>query len=215
MNDDWRVRIDVHDDGLARSLTEQLNADELEHDLDHAFHDRVVLSVEGSLLFAYAGSREQAQRVADLVTQLAPEHHVTLDVQIAHWHPVSEEWESPDAPMPVTAADAEEEREERVEDEREESAEQGYPEFEVRGRLASRHQASELSHCLDGENISPVHRSHFLLIGATVEDSARTLADRLRAEAPAGAEVVVEENRRSLYEHRPWNPFTLLGGLGG
>ncbi len=33
MNDDWRVRIDVHDDGLARRLTEQLDADELEHDL--------------------------------------------------------------------------------------------------------------------------------------------------------------------------------------
>src|SRR6202042_3096198 len=108
MNDDWRVRIDVHDDSVARALTEQLNADELEHDLDHAFHDRVVLSVEGSLLFAYAGSREQAQRVAGLGTQLAPGPHVTLDVQIAHWHPVSEEWESPDAPMPVTAADAEE-----------------------------------------------------------------------------------------------------------
>lgn len=215
MNDDWRVRIDVHDDGLAKSLTEQLNADELEHDLDHAFHDRVVLSVEGSLLFAYAGSREQAQRVADLVTQLAPKHDVTLDVQIAHWHPVSEEWQSPDAPMPVTAADAEEEREERVEDEREESAEQGYPEFEVRVQLASRHDASALSHRLDDENITHVHRSHYLLIGATDEDSARALADRLRGEAPAGAEVVVEENRRSIYEHRPWNPFTLLGGLGG
>ena len=33
MNDDWRVRIDVQDDGLARTLTEQLDADELEHDL--------------------------------------------------------------------------------------------------------------------------------------------------------------------------------------
>jgi hypothetical protein len=41
------------------------------------------------------------------------------------------------------------------------------------------------------------------------------LAERLRGEVPAGAEVVVEENRRSLYEHRPFNPFTLLGGLGG
>jgi hypothetical protein len=215
MNDDWRVRVDVHDDQLVRQLTEQLNADELEHDLERSFNERVVLSVEGPLLFAYAGSREQAQRVADLVTQIAPQHHMTVDVQIAHWHPVSEEWESPDEPLPVTAADAEEEREERVEDEREESAEQGYPEFEVRVQLGSRHDASELSHRLDDEHIVHVHRSHYLLIGATDEDSARALAERLRGEVPAGAEVVVEENRRSLYEHRPWNPFTLLGGLGG
>ena len=215
MNDDWRVRIDIHDEGVARWLAGQLDADELEHDLDAAFHERVVVSVDGPLVFAYAGSRAQAERVADLVQRVAKEDGKNIEVQIAQWHPVSEEWESPDEPQPATAADAAEEREERVEDEREESAEQGYPEFEVRVQLASRHQASELSHRLDGENITHVHRSHYLLIGATDEDSARTLADRLRAEAPAGAEVVVEENRRSLYEHRPWNPFTLLGGLGG
>jgi hypothetical protein len=215
MNDDWRVRIDVHEDGLARQLTEQLNADELEHDLQHAFHDRVVLSVDGSLLFAYTGSRAQAYRVADLVTRLAPEHNATVDVQIARWHPVSEEWESPDEPLPADAADTEAEFEERVEDEREESAEQGYPDFEVRVQCHSRHAASQLSHRLDNENVPHVHRSHYLLIGATDEDDAQALAERLRGEAPAGSEVVVEQNRRVVYEHRPFNPFIFLGGLGG
>jgi hypothetical protein len=215
MNDDWRVRIDVHEDGIARRLTEQLNADELEHDLQQSFHDRVVISVDGPVLFCYAGSREQALRAADLVGRLASEHDMTVDVQVAQWHPVSEEWESPDEPQPVTAADAAEEREQRVEDEREDSTEQGYPEFEVRVQTVSRHDASELSHRLDAEGIPHVHRWSYLLIGATDEDSAQALAERLRGEAPAGSEVVVEQNRRAVYEHRPFNPFTLLGGLGG
>jgi hypothetical protein len=215
MNDDWRVRIDVHDEGLARGLTEQLDADELEHDLRQSFHDRVVLSVDGPLLFCYTGSREQAERAADLVRRLAREHDKTVDVQIARWHPVSEEWESPDEPLPADAAAVEEEREERIEDEQEESKEQGYPDFEVRVECHSRHDASELSHRLDSENIPHVHRWSYLLIGATDEDSANALAERLRGEAPAGAEVVVEQNSRVVYEHRPWNPFTLLGGLGG
>jgi hypothetical protein len=215
MNDDWRVRIDVHNDGVARRLTEQLDADELEHDLRQSFHDRVVVSVEGPLVFCYTGSRDQAQRAADLVRQLAQQHDTTVDVQIAQWHPVSEEWESPDEPLPANAADTEVEREERVEDEREESAEQGYPDFEVRIQCHSRHDASELSHRLDTENVPHVHRSHYLLIGATDEDSAQALAERLRGEAPEGSEVVVEQNRRVVYEHRPFNPFTLLGGLGG
>ena len=215
MSDDWRVRVDVHEDGVARWLTEQLDADELEHDLAAAFHDRIVLSVDGPVLFAYAGSREQAMRVADLVTRLASERDTTVDPQIAQWHPVSEEWESPDEPQPVTAEDAEEEHEERVEDEREESAEQGYPEFEVRVQCHSRHDASELSHRLDREGITHVHRWSYLLIGATDEDSAQALAERLRGEAPPGSEVVVELNRRSVYDYRPVNPFTLLGGLGG
>jgi hypothetical protein len=140
---------------------------------------------------------------------------MTVGVQIAQWHPVSEEWESPDQPLPAGPADTAEEREERIEDEREDSAEQGYPEFEVRVQTRTRHDASELSHRLDAEGISHVRRSHYLLIGATDEDSAQTLAERLRGEAPAGSEVLVEANPRSIYEHRPWNPFTLLGGLGG
>ncbi len=215
MSDDWRVRIDVHDEGLAHRLTEQLDADELEHDLEQSFHDRVVVSVDGPVVFCYAGSREQAERVRDLVGQLAEQHRMSVDVELAQWHPVSEEWESPDTPRPATPADADEEREQRVEDEREESGEQGYPEFEVRVQCRTRQDAAELSHRLDSEAIPHVHRWSYLLIGATDEDSAQALAERLRGEAPAGSEVLVERNRRSVYEHRPFNPFTLLGGLGG
>jgi hypothetical protein len=215
MNDDWRVRIDVHDRGVARRLTEHLDADELEHDLRQSFHDRVVISVDGPVIFCYAGSRDQAQRVADLVSELAREHDMRVDVQIAQWHPVAEEWQSADAAQPANAADTAQERRERLEDEREESAEQGYPDFEVRVQVRSRHDASELSHRLNAEGIPHVHRWNYLLIGASDEDSAQALAERVRTEAPAGSEVVVEPNRRAVYEHRPWNPFTLLGGLGG
>jgi hypothetical protein len=215
MNDDWRVRIDVHEDGLARGLTEHLGADELEHDLEHSFHDRVVVSTDGPVVFCYTGSRDQAQKVSELVAQIAQTHDFTVDVTIAQWHPVSEEWESPDLPEPTSPADVHEEFEQRVEDEKEESAEQGYPDFEVRIQLGSRHDASELSERLDRENIVHVHRWSYLLVGATDEDSAQALAERLRGEAPAGAEVRVEQNARVVYEHRPFNPFTFLGGLGG
>src|ERR1700761_1507662 len=102
MNDDWRVRIDVEKDGLAHQLTEQLDADELEHDLEHSFHDRVVVSTDGPLVFCYTGSREQAQAAADLVARIAQSHELTVDVQIARWHPVSEEWESADEPEPAS-----------------------------------------------------------------------------------------------------------------
>lgn len=215
MNDDWRVRIDVHDQGLAHRLTEQMDADELEHDLEQTFHDRVLVSVDGPVVFCYAGTREQAQRVRDLITGLAARGDMHVDVEIAQWHPVSEEWESPETPWPPAPADLDEEREQRVEDEREESVQQGYPEFEVRVQCRTRHDAAQLSHRLDDEGIAHVHRWSYVLIGATDEDSAQALAERVRGEAPAGSDVVVERNRRAVYEHRPFNPFTLLGGLGG
>jgi hypothetical protein len=215
MNDDWRVRINLQEEGVAHDLTEQFDANELEHDLGQSFHERVIVSQDGPVVFCYAGSRDQAERVRELADQVAQRHSWTIDTQIAHWHPVSEEWESPDAPEPSTPADVEAEREQRVADEREESAEEGYPEFEVRVQCRSRRDATELSHRLDSEDLPHVHRSHYLLVGATDEDSAQALAERLRGEAPEDCEVLVEMNRRSVYDHRPFNPFTLLGGLGG
>ena len=215
MNDDWRVRINLHEEGVAHDLTEQFDANELEHDLEQSFHERVIVSQDGPVVFCYAGSREQAERVRELAGQVAQRHGWSIDTEIAQWHPVSEEWESPDEPRPASPADVEEEREMRVEDEREESAEQGYPDFEVRVQCASRHDAGVLSRQLDAEGIAHVHRWSYLLIGAADEDAANALAERLRGEAPQGCEVVVEMNRRSVYEHRPFNPFTLLGGLGG
>jgi hypothetical protein len=215
MSDDWRLRIELEEEGLARRLGERLEAGEIEHDLEHAFHERVVVSINGPELFCYTGSREQAERAAELIRRDAAEHKWEIEVQLAHWHPVAEEWQDPDAPEPETAPAAEEEREERVEDEREESADQGYPEMEVRVETESRHDARELSHRLEAEGLPNIHRHNFVLIGATDEDSAQALADRLRGELPGGTPITVEQNRRAVYDRRVWSPFSVLGGLGG
>lgn len=212
MNDDWRLKIDLHEHGFARRLAERLAAEELEHDLARAFKDRAIVSVEGTEVFCYTGTRDQAQRAENLVRQLAASEGWQVDIELAHWHPVAEQWEDPDAPLP---ADPAQEREDRVEHEREESAEQGYPELEVRVQCASRADASELSDRLRSEDVPHLHRWSYVLIGATDEDSAEALAQRLRTEAPAGSEVTVERNRRAIYDNRLWSAFTVLGGLGG
>jgi hypothetical protein len=215
MNDDWRLRVVLDDDGLAHRLGERLEAGEIEHDLEHAFHERVVVSINGPELFCYTGSREQAERAEEMIRQVAAGDNWTIETQLSHWHPVAEEWQDPDAPEPTTAAATEAEREERVEDEREDSAEQGYPEMEVRVDTGSRHEARELSHRLAAEGIPNIHRHNFVLIGATDEDSAQALAERLRGELPDGTPIAVEENRRAVYDRRVWSPFSVLGGLGG
>ena len=42
MNDDWRLRIDLHDEGRAHVLSGRLEALALEHDLRASFGDRIV-----------------------------------------------------------------------------------------------------------------------------------------------------------------------------
>jgi hypothetical protein len=215
MNDDWRLRIDLHEHTFAHQLSETLQAVELEHDLERAFSDLVVVSVDGSEVFCYAGTRAQAQAAEQLIRRLAGEHGWELDVELTHWHPVSEQWESPDEPLPATDADAAGERAERAAVERAESAEQGYPQFEVRIQCGSRGAAGELSDRLEAEGIPNVHRWSYVLVGATDEETGQQLAERLRGELGPGTPIAVELNQRVLWEDKPGNPFAVLGGLAG
>jgi hypothetical protein len=215
MNDDWRLRIDLHDQGFAHRLGELLEAEELEHDLKRSFHDRVVVSVDGPEVFCYTGTRDQAEAAEKLIGRLAQEHGWTVRAQLRHWHPTAERWEDPDAPLPTEGAGATEERADRIAEERAESAEQGYPEFEVRIRCDGRSQAGELSDRLSHEDIPNLHRWNYVLVGATDEDSARALAQRLTGEVPTQATITVERNPRAIYDELPRSPFSVLGGLGG
>ncbi len=215
MSDDWRLRIELGDTGEARALGRLLGGPELEHDLANSFADRVTVSVDGAEVFCYAGTREQAQRAQRLIDGLARRHGWSAAIDLARWHPVAERWEDPDTPLPAGDVPGEPEHEERVAREREESARQGYPEFEVRVQCESRRGAHELSRRLEDEGLPNIRRHDWVLIGADDEDSAQRLAKRLRDELGAGRAVTVEANALAVYDERIWSPFTVLGGLGG
>ena len=59
MNDDWRLQIDLDDAGVSGQINDHLRAAELEHDLETAFDQRVIVSHEGERIFLYAGDRGQ------------------------------------------------------------------------------------------------------------------------------------------------------------
>jgi hypothetical protein len=166
-------------------------------------------------VFLYAGTRQQAERARDAIDADARQHGWALEVDFRHWHPSAEEWEDPDKPLPENDAGKLAEREELMAREREETARRGYPEFEVRVDLPSHHDAVRLSEQLRKEGLPAVHRWRYLLVGAADEDSAKTLAERIRNEAPAGSGVKVEGTWAAAYAERPPNPFAVLGGLGG
>ncbi|MGI8844870.1 MAG: hypothetical protein ACR2HC_01615 [Thermoleophilaceae bacterium] len=86
MSVDWRLRVDLHEDGPAYALTEHLGQSALEHDLDTSFHDRVVVSREGAGVFCYTGTREQAQKAETLVHALAANLGWHVDAELTRWH---------------------------------------------------------------------------------------------------------------------------------
>jgi hypothetical protein len=214
MNDEWRLRIDFEDEGLAGALMEHLEARELEHDLSEAFHDRVIVSREGIEVFLYAGSREQAESARSLIVSLAQEHGWKLTAELRRWHPDAEEWEDPDASPAGDEASRKAEHEELIATERRETETNGHPEFEVRVDLPSHHEAVRFERQLRSEGIPAVHRGKYLLIGATDEDAAKALAERLGGEAPVGSKTSAEGTWKAAYHAMPPNPFAIFGGLG-
>lgn len=213
MNDDWRLRIDFQVERHATEATERLES-ELAHDLKDSFQDRVIVSQDEAELFCYTDSEEQARKVEQLIRSLASEHGWNLETRLQRWHPIAEQWEDPDSPLPSTQAEQAVEHEELVETEREESAAEGYPEWEVRVQCASHDEAKRLSEQLSGEGIPNLRRWTYLLVGAIDEDSARKLAERLRQEAPADSTVTAEVSGRKVLEMASsggrLNPFVVF-----
>jgi hypothetical protein len=215
VNDDWRFEVDLDEESHLGHLLERLEARELEHDLSEAFQDRVIVSRDGDRVFLYAGTREQLEKAAALVDGLAQEHDWSLRSELRRWHPLAEDWEDPDAPIPDDEAERRAEHERLMATERREAEQRGHPEFEVRVDFPSRREAAATDEKLRAEGLPTVHRGRYLLVGASDEDSARALAERLESEVPADSEVKVEGTWQAAYDERPPNPFAIFGGLGG
>lgn len=215
MSDDWRVRIDLGQPDDALELKGYLEAAEVEHELDDAFDDRVVVSYDNAEVFLYTGTQEQAERAQELVRSRARERGWKLETDLKHWHPVAEQWEEPDRPLPLTLDEREGEREELIEQERAEATQSGVFEWEVRVECRSHHDAVALADRLESEGIRVVRRWQFLVIGAPDEETANTLAERIRRESPPGSEVTAEGSAAMVSSVAPTSWFSIFGGLGG
>ncbi len=215
MSDDWRLKIHVRDFEHAAQMAEQVATWGLQDELEAAFHDRVAVSADRGELFCYTADRDQAERVRERIRSLAAEKGWEVEITLSRWHPVAEEWEDPDKPLPASQSDLAAEHEELIRRERDEAREQGYPDFEVRVHCRSRSDAIDLAERLRSEGIPSLRRWHYLLVGAADEDAANELARRIAAESPEGAVVSTEGTGRAANEVRPGNPFAVFGGLGG
>ncbi len=215
MSDDWRLRVHLTGDLQGKMVAESLEAMTLEKELQDRLLDRVAVSHDQDDVFVYGGTRDDVEAARDLLSSLATERGWQLEPTLARWHPVAEEWEDPDKPLPSGGAEVAAERAELIEQEREESKRQGYPDFEVRVHCTSRHEAIALQERLSAEGLPSIRRWHYLLIGAPDEDSATALAQRIRSESPPGTEVTSEGSGRAVEAASPPNPFAIFGGLGG
>ncbi len=192
-HDDWRIRIELPDEGGARDLLGRLglrqsDADEL---ADELREHRLAVSQDGDTVFVYAGTGMQAEAAARIVESeledvgLTPSRFVT-----ERWLRDEERWnDDPEQP-----------------DLEEELLERGYAPWEVRVEADSLREAHDLAEQLRSEGYDVSRTFTYVIAGTGSREEAVELARRIHGEVEPGGELV--------YEVQPQNPFAVFGGLG-
>jgi len=203
---DWRVTVTLHDPAHVGRALESLHEHEVEDDARRRLGHRVAVSAEGSQVFLYAGTENAAREADQVARELIKQHGLSADFALDRWHPVEEEWEDAGVAMPQTDEEREAEHRRLEEDETRESGEYGYPQWEVRIEMPSRHAAEDLAERLQAKGHPVVRRWTLLVLGADNSDDADALAQVVKQEAPADAKVETEELG-------PLLPFTQIGPI--
>jgi hypothetical protein len=185
-SDDWRVTISVS------SAQQSISLNQVEDDIRRQVGRGIAVSVGDGQIFLYAGTATAAGDAERIARDVLTGHGMTAESAVHRWHPIEEQWEAPDVPMPQTKAEREAEHQRLVDAEAAESQATGVDQWEVRADLGSHHQAVALARMLEGEGRAVVRRWKFLIVGASDQDEARELAGHIRQEAPPGAAVSVE-----------------------
>jgi hypothetical protein len=216
MADDFRLLVELEEEGHGLHLGRLLGEREFENDVRDQLGNAVVVTRDGPRVFLYTATREQAEAAEKVVREVLAEDGLQASVSpVQRWHPVEERWEDASERLPQTEEEIEAEHERREEQEADEARASGYAEWEVRVDLPSHRDAVDFADRLEAEGISPiVRRWRYVLIGTATEDGARELADRLRTEAPDGASVKAEPSALVGWEATAGNPFSMFGGFG-
>ena len=190
-DDDWRVTLSV---SQPQAGQEQQSASlrQAEEDIRGQVGRGIGVGAGEGQIFLYAGTETAAAEAERIARDVLARAGLAAESAVHRWHPVEERWETPDVPMPRTAAEHEAEHQRLVDDETAESLASGTAQWEVRVELGSHRQAVALARTLEGEGRAIVRRWKFLLVGAANEDEARELAAQLEREVPPGAAVKVE-----------------------
>lgn len=225
-HDDWRVTVTLPAEEHSGRVVASLAEAEVEKDVRAALGERVVVGGgdDPDVVFLYTGTREAARQAERLVRDIVAGHWIDkAEYAIHRWHAEEERWEPEDTTLPKTEAQREAEHERLEEAEVEESEEFEEALWEVRVEFESHRDAVEMANRIESEadellagyTISVVRHWRFLLIGADNEDQAHEIAEQIRGQLPAGAELKVEPSGALVWQSMRTSPFAVLGGLSG
>ena len=145
MSDDWRLTVELAEEGNAPGLVNSLRELELEDAHRARVGDRVVVSQDEGNVFLYADTEERARQVNALVQERLAELGFEADVALTRWHPVEQRWEDASVPLPESEEEWQAEHERLQADEAADSAATGHAAWEVRAVLPTHEDTVSLA----------------------------------------------------------------------
>jgi hypothetical protein len=200
---DWRVTISLPDQAHVEAAQRSFSEHEVEDDVRRRVGRNIAVGAGDSQIFLYAGTEVAAREAEQVARDVLGRLDILAEFALHRWHPIEEEWESPDVAMPQTEAERQAEHERLEAEESAESGTTGIAQWQARVEFPSHREAVALAAKLRGEGRSVVRRWRFLIVGASNEDEARELAEQIRREAPADVTVRAEPSGVRL----PFIPF--------
>jgi hypothetical protein len=205
--EDFRVEVELDDEAHGYPLRERLRALNLDDEARERLGRSIVVTRDGSRLFAYTATEEQAREAERVIAELMRDEELTADIRITRWHPVAEEWRDASLPLPSTVADEQREYAERETVESLEARAEGEFDWRVVAELPSRNAAGDLEGRLSDEGLPARRRWRYVLVGAVTEERAEELAERLRGELDESAEVWIQAEIGDVVA----GPFQFIG----
>ncbi len=195
---EWRVEVELDDEAEGYGLSERLRSHDLDDEARRRLGGRVLVSRDGSRLFLYAASEAHVREAERVVRELLSADRLSAELSVTRWHPVEEAWKDTSIPLPRTEAEVADEHRRMEEAESQEADEEGSFDWLVKMHLADRAAAADVAARLIDEGLSVRRRWRYVEVGAITDERANELADRLRDELPADAEIWVEANPDDL-----------------
>jgi hypothetical protein len=193
-SNDWRVAVHLHQAGTAQQAVAALSAHQVEDEVHQRLGGRVAVGSDGGeLVYLYTHSQDSAAAAQQATGELLAGHGMTADISTDRWHPVEEEWEPSDVPLPSSDAAIRAERARLDAEETRESLAAGVALYEVRVQLPSHRESVALAEQLAAEGYAVVRRWRFLVVGANNGDQAEEFRAAIQRLAPTGAQISVGE----------------------
>ena len=189
---DWRVTISLTGQAHVEQARQSISEQEVEQDVRQKLGRNIVVGAGDSEIFLYAGTELAATEAEQTAREVLGQLGIEAEFALHRWHPIEEEWQSPDVAMPQTEAERQAEHQRLEDAETADSVAAGSAGWQARVELESHREAVALAHKLQGEGHPVVRRWKFLVAGANNEDDAQALAEHIRQEAPPGTTVVAE-----------------------